>query len=136
MFTKELSFQMLKIIDQRKLTLEKLSEATGMSRKFIGNIINGKQVPSLDSFEKICSALELEPNDLLLNEKSKALGKTAPMCVDKVLLKQNSIHTPLCPACSSALSSELQSYCDVCGQHLSWKKYNKSDIILENPRKL
>lgn len=135
MFTKELSLQMLKIIDQKKLTFEKLSEATGMSRKFIGNIINEKQSPTLDSFEKICSALELEPNDLLLNEKSKASDKSVPMLVNKVFLKQNSVHTPLCPSCRSALASEFQSYCDACGQRLSWKKYSKSDIVIENPGK-
>ena len=139
MFTKELSFQMLKVIDQRKLTLEKVSEASGLSRKFIGNIINGKQVPTLDSFEKICSALELEPNDLLLNEKSKFSIKAEPMCVCKAFCKKGSngdTLIPICPSCTSLLTSELQSYCDTCGQHLSWKNYHKSDITFENPRKL
>ena len=137
MFTKELSLQMLKVIDHRKLTLEKVSEATGLSRKFIGNIINGKQVPTLDSFEKICSALELEPNDLLLNEKSRFPSKSEPMCVCAALYRENSGTAnliPICPSCNSLLTSELQSYCDSCGQRLSWKKYHKSDITFENPR--
>ncbi len=138
MFTKELSIQMLKVIDQRKLTLEKVSEASGLSRKFIGNIVNGKQVPTLDSFEKICAALELEPNDLLLSEKSKASDKSTK-CVCQIYCKstpQAQKATPICPSCKSPLTSELQSYCDACGQRLSWKKYIHSDITFENPRKL
>ena len=138
MFSKQLSIQMLKVIDQRKLTLEKISEASGLSRKFIGNIINGKQVPTLDSFEKICAALELDPNDLLLSEKSRSSDKSTKYVCQiscKTTLK-GQIVTPICPNCNSSLVGELQSYCDACGQHLSWKKYIHSDITFENPRKL
>lgn len=138
MFTKELSTQMLRIIGQRNMTLEQISELTGMSRKFVSNIVNEKQVPSISSLEKICAALELEPNDLLLSEKSKTLGKSEPMRVSKLYCDTKS-HirsvTPVCPSCNSLLSSELQSHCDYCGQRLSWHRYNESDITFEKPKK-
>jgi transcriptional regulator with XRE-family HTH domain len=138
MFAKQLSVQMLKVIDQRNLTLEKVSELTGMSRKFVSNVVNGKQVPTIDSFEKICTALELEPNDLLLSEKSKAFGRTEPMRINKVFCEtKNHIRsvTPICPSCNSLLSGELQGYCDCCGQRLSWHRYSEADITFEKPRK-
>ena len=139
MFSKQLSYQMLKIIDQRKLTLEGVSEAAGLSRKFVGNIVNGKQVPTLESFEKLCTALELEPNDLLLSDKSKTKEKSAPKRVNKVFCSnQNEKHRliPVCPSCNSLLGTEKQSYCDVCGQRLRWDNYSKSEITFEKPRKL
>ena len=138
MFTKELSAQMLRIIGQRNMTLEQISELTGMSRKFVSNIVNEKQVPSISSLEKICAALELEPNDLLLSEKSKTSGKTEPMRVSKVYCNTKSYIrsvTPVCPSCNSLLSGELQSHCDYCGQRLSWQRYNESDITFEKPKK-
>lgn len=139
MFTKELSIQMLKVIDERKLTLETLSEAAGLSRKFVGNIINGKQVPTLDSFEKICSALQLEPNDLLLSKKSKEPDRAEPMRVnmlycDSIIDRQ--AYTPICPNCNSLLSIERQSHCDICGQRLSWYRYTESNITFERPKRL
>ena len=139
MFTKELSVQMLKVIDERKLTLETLSEAAGLSRKFVGNIINGKQVPTLDSFEKICSALELEPNDLLLNQKSKDPRRAEPMRVNTVYCNRTvgqKVYKPICPNCKSLLTAEKQSHCDICGQRLSWYKYTESNITFERPKRL
>ncbi len=137
MFSKELSFQMLKVIDQRKLTLEQVAEAAGLSRKFVGNVVNGKQVPTLDSFEKICSALELEPNDLLLSQKSKLPERAKPMQVKTVYYGGEidpNTHLPICPHCNAVLTAEHQSYCDACGQKLRWDKYLESDITFEKPR--
>lgn len=133
MFTKELAKNLLQIIDERNMTLEGLANVSNLSSKFIGNIASEKQSLTLDSFEKICSALELEPNDLLLNEKSKTFFKSKPMAVVKILKRQNTelhIYRPICPSCDKPLASEWQSYCDVCGQRLSWEKYSKADIVL------
>ena len=139
MFKRQLSYQMLKVIDQRKLTLESVAEASGLSRKFVGNIINGKQVPTLDSFEKICAALELEPNDLLLSDNSKSADKTVAMSVNTIFCQRENnarFYVPVCPSCHSLLSVERQGYCDRCGQKLSWSKYSTSDVTFEKPKKL
>ena len=73
MFSNELATKILMLIDERNMTLEALSEASGLSRRFINNVTSGKQVPTLNSLEKICSAFEVEPNDLLINDKYKRI---------------------------------------------------------------
>lgn len=139
MFTRELSIKIWQMIDERGMTLEELAEAAGLCRKFVGNIASEKQVPTLDSFEKICSALEVEPNDLLISSKSKLDGKAIPMCVDTLYQKienGRSIFLPICPSCNMLLHNNWQSYCDNCGQKLSWKEYVHSKVISEKPKRI
>lgn len=132
MFTKEFAAKLLKIIDERKLTLESVADASKLSSRFISNIISGRQKPTLESFEKICSALQLEPNDLLINEKSRQADKSKPMAVNKIYCKdKDKAHTyrAVCPACNRPLATDWQSYCDRCGQRLSWSQYIKADLV-------
>lgn len=138
MFSKELAVKILKLIDKNNMTLEALSEASGLSRKFINNITNGKQVPTLNSLEKLCSAFEVEPNDLLINEKSLDHERSTAMFVNTVYcsnLKSPFAYTPICPHCNSLLQNNWQSYCDNCGQKLSWKHFTDSKVIMEKPSK-
>ncbi len=136
MFSKELSTKILKLIDERNMTLEALSEASGLSRRFINNVTSEKQVPTLNSLEKLCSALEVEPNDLLINEKSLDHERSIAMFVDTVYCnnqKSPLIFTPICPHCNYPLQNNWQSYCDNCGQKLSWKHYINSKIVVQKP---
>ncbi|MBE6809047.1 MAG: helix-turn-helix transcriptional regulator [Ruminococcaceae bacterium] len=138
MFVKELASNILKVIDENNMTLESLSEKSGLSRRFINNIISGKQVPTINSLEKLCSALELEPNDLLINCKSKDKDRSVAMYVNTVYCnKRENIYTytPICPYCNSLLQNHWQSYCDNCGQKLSWKHLINSNVIMKKPQK-
>ena len=138
MFSRELATKLLKLIDEKNMTLEALSKASGLSRKFINNVTSGKQVPTLNSLEKLCSALEVEPNDLLINEKSKDVERSMAMFVDTVYCnsKENlSTYTPICPYCNSLLQNDWQSYCDNCGQKLSWKHFLDSKVIMQKPQR-
>lgn len=132
MFTKEFAAKLLKIIDERNLTIESVADLSKLSSRFISNLINEKQKPTLESFEKICSALQLEPNELLLNEKSKQPEKSKPMAVTKIFCRdRNNVYTyrAVCPACDKPLQSDWQSYCDRCGQRLNWEQYSKADLV-------
>lgn len=136
MFSKELAVKILKLIDERNMTLEALSEASGLSRKFIDNVTSGKQVPTLNSLEKLCSALEVEPNDLLINEKSKDSERSTAMFVNTVYCnnqKNLSAYIPVCPYCNALLQSTWQSCCDNCGQKLNWKHFINSKVIMKKP---
>lgn len=138
MFSKELAVKILKLVDERNMTIEELSEASGLSRRFITNITSGKQVPTLNSLEKLCSALEVEPNDLLINDKSKNQERSMAMLVDSVYCnnqKSLSTYAPICPHCNSLLQNNWQSYCDNCGQKLSWKHFLESKVIMQQPHK-
>ena len=35
----------------------------------------------------------------------------------------------VCPRCSTTMEREFVSYCDRCGQHLSWKGYRKAKVV-------
>ena len=138
MFSKELASKILKLIDEKNITLEALSKWSGLSRKFISNVTSGKQVPTLNSLEKLCSALEVEPNDLLINDKSKASERSVAMLVDTVYCnigKNPPTYTPVCPLCNALLQNNWQSYCDICGQKLSWKHFLNSKVIMNKPTK-
>lgn len=128
MFTKELANKLLKIIGERDLSVEAVAEASHLSRKYLGNIIKRRQVPSLYVFEKICTGLQLDPNDLLLNEKSKTAQKSQPMEVNKFLCSDDII-VSFCPDCNRPLEREYQAYCDRCGRRLSWHQYSYAEKI-------
>ena len=138
MFTKELSAKLIKIIDERDLTVEALAEAAKLTREQLTNIKNGKSEPKLTSLEKICTALELNPNDLLLNEKSLQSDKSIPKPVTQILCngsQHSHTYNALCPCCNHKLNSDWQSYCDNCGQRLSWNQYSKAELIFQIPDK-
>ena len=120
------------------MVVEALSEASGLSRRFINNITSGKQVPTLNSLEKFCSALEVEPNDLLINDKSKEKERSVAMYVNTVYCnnqKNMSVCIPICPYCNSLLQNNWQNYCDNCGQKLSWKHFINSKIVIKKPQR-
>ena len=48
----------------KKISQEKLAKLTGLDRTFISLIENGKSSPSISTFLKICSALEIAPSEL------------------------------------------------------------------------
>lgn len=50
------------------LTQEQLAEQAGVSASFMGHIERGTRIASLESFVRICQALNVTPNDLLLAE--------------------------------------------------------------------
>ena len=132
MFTKELASKLIKIINERNMTVESLAEAAHLSRRYVGNVISQKQVPSLYSFEKLCTALQLNPDELLLSDKSKSDEKSQTMQVRQILYKKSANNAeciPLCPDCNHPLGKEYQAFCDRCGRKLGWSKYSYADKI-------
>ena len=138
MFSKELAANLIKIIDERNMTVESLANAVGLTREQITNIKNGKSVPKLTSLEKLCSALELNPNDLLLNEKSMQADKSRAMPVTLMYCKEEdkvATYTPVCPSCNALLYTDWESYCGYCGQRLSWEQYVNSAVTYDKPER-
>lgn len=57
------------ILQHRKrcgLTQEELAEAAGLSPRAYADIERGSVSPRLDSFMRICAALQITPNDILI----------------------------------------------------------------------
>ena len=58
--------RLAKIRKDRGLTQEKLAEMTDLANNYISNIENNRSIPSLETLVRICAALEVTPNDILL----------------------------------------------------------------------
>ncbi len=52
-----------------------------------------------------------------------------PKEVATVLVLRHGLSYPICPRCDSTIEREYMCYCDRCGQHLSWRKFDKAAII-------
>lgn len=55
---------------QNRLTQEKLASITGLSIQYVGNIERGNTTASLETIMKICLALKITPNQLLLSSSN------------------------------------------------------------------
>lgn len=60
----------------------------------------------------------------------EAEGFRTPMPVVEVHRFRGGGAYPVCPRCGITLEREYQSYCDRCGQRLSWRSLRKAKIVL------
>lgn len=51
---------------RKSMTQEQLAEKTELSNNYISHIENSRSIPSLETLMKLCAALEITPNELLL----------------------------------------------------------------------
>ena len=51
---------------QRKWTQGKLAEKTDLSNNYISNIEHNYSIPSIETLMRLCTALDVTPNDILL----------------------------------------------------------------------
>ena len=51
---------------RKGITQEKLAEKTDLSNNYISNIENNRSIPSIETLTKLCDALDITPNDVLL----------------------------------------------------------------------
>ena len=58
--------RLAKIRKEKQLTQAGLAEKTDLTNNHISNIENSHSIPSLETLVKICEALKITPNDLLL----------------------------------------------------------------------
>jgi transcriptional regulator with XRE-family HTH domain len=57
-----------------RMTQRDLAEAARLSPEFVSRIERGVTSPSLDTFLRLCRALECTPNDLLMAEPSDSVA--------------------------------------------------------------
>ena len=62
--------------------------------------------------------------------RSRPLPVTQTM-VFPAILDQPSY--PVCPNCRLTLEREYQNYCDRCGQHLDWSRYEHAELVYPEP---
>jgi len=58
-----------------------------------------------------------------------AVSYRQPMPVREILRTGDDQYFPVCPRCGISIEREYMSYCDRCGQKLSWTRYSTATII-------
>ena len=56
----------------KHITQERLAEITDLTNNYISNIENCRSIPSLETLMKLCGALEVTPNELLMGVSPKS----------------------------------------------------------------
>lgn len=67
----DFSKRIIQMRNTKGISTNKLAKMAGISQSFMRDIEMGKSQPTIDTLEKICSALEIELVDLFLEESSE-----------------------------------------------------------------
>ena len=68
-----------------------------------------------------------------IRKMKNALAFREKKQVEEIIVYKNGAVDAICPRCKIPLSREFMSFCDSCGQRLSWNgfSYEKEKIYLE-----
>lgn len=84
--------------ENMNLTQERLAEITGLSNNYISNIERNQSIPSVATLVKLCNALEITPDRVLLDSiySSKEyirddIAKKLSKCSDKSMMLISSL---------------------------------------------
>ncbi len=69
---------------QRKLTQEQLAEVADVTNNYISHIENCRSIPSLETVMKLCDALQVTPDTLLLGASTQSPGYLEEEIVQKL----------------------------------------------------
>ncbi len=137
MFSKKLSTSVLSICDSRDLSYEAASELCDLSPRYFGSIARGKTAPTVNTLQKLCVGFDRTPNELLgFSTTDEELSYRIAMQVTHYRRHLSLYHScsvfPVCPRCHCNLEREYQSFCDRCGQKLSWDFFHYATLMPEN----
>lgn len=65
----------------------------------------------------------------------RAISYRIPLPVTKVILYSDDTTYPICPRCLISLEREYVSFCDRCGQKLSWDLLDHAEICYPGYKK-
>lgn len=68
------------VLKEKKVTVVSLASSIGIAQPSMSNIVNGKSMPSLETLEKIASALDIPVTELFEQPKSDTASLTCPHC--------------------------------------------------------
>lgn len=138
MFLDTLSATVLQLCTIYNWSYEVAAEYCGLSSRYFGDIVRRKTAPTIKTLEKLCTGFQLSPNDLLLNTiPIHELLYRFPMAVTERRGHYDWLGFstfPVCPRCGNSFEREYQSFCDRCGQKLSWSQYPHAKLILPAKR--
>lgn len=74
------------VLKSKGMKVSSLAESVGITRANMSNIVNGKSMPSLETLEKIASALELDITALFEQPQKRKLTINCPHCGEEISL--------------------------------------------------
>lgn len=75
------------VLKEKKVTVVSLASSIGIAQPSMSNIVNGKSMPSLETLEKIASALDIPVTELFEQPKSDTASLTCPHCGKSINIK-------------------------------------------------
>ena len=58
-------------LKQRTITQDELAKKIGVNQSMISHYITGRSMPALDTLSRICTALDLDANEILCVERER-----------------------------------------------------------------
>ena len=68
------------VLKEKKVTVVSLASSIGIAQPSMSNIVNGRSMPSLETLEKIASALDIPVTELFEQPKNNTAKLTCPHC--------------------------------------------------------
>lgn len=75
------------VLKEKKMTVVSLAGVIGITQPNMSNIVNGKSTPSLETLEKIASALNVPVTELFEQPKNDIVSLTCPHCGKSINIK-------------------------------------------------
>ncbi|RGS37823.1 helix-turn-helix domain-containing protein [Bacteroides cellulosilyticus] len=75
------------VLKEKKVTVVSLAGMIGIAQPSMSNIVNGKSMPSLETLEKIATALEVPFTELFEQPKTGTVSLSCPHCGKSITLK-------------------------------------------------
>ena len=130
MFNGNLSKSILRICDVRNLSYESISALCDISVRYLGSIARGRANPTLLVLEKLCTGLQVAPDELLgVDQHNQAWLYRQPMRLIAVRRYPTCTGSmslyPVCPRCNNTIKRAHQAFCDRCGQRLDWSLHDR-----------
>lgn len=69
--TTDISAKLAEAIRQSGVPQTKIAEMIGVTQQQVSNYVKGLNLPALDMFSRLCSALDLDANEILCVERKK-----------------------------------------------------------------
>ena len=133
MYLDALSDSLSRLCGETGLTYEAASRHCRCSSRHFSAIIRRKSVPSIAILENLCDGFGRTPNCLLqVPDDIREESYRMPMRVEAVRaypLGNGVITFPVCPRCDASIRQDYQSFCDRCGQQLSWREFENAAVL-------
>jgi DNA-binding XRE family transcriptional regulator len=130
----EIGKNIVRLRKQKGITQEWLALESEMAVSYLRSIEHGTANPTIDALDRLARVLNVSIESIidLSGETKDAESYREPMPVAEVLVLPHVVGGfSVCPRCRTTMEREFQSYCDRCGQRLSWDDLHHAKVITE-----